>query len=83
MVELLHQDVQALNKWLGQAWSLLADRNLTPFERREVRNYMKEAEIALSAGLKRIADRDRMRREAERNGLGHRRPEFRILQLDT
>ena len=53
------------------------------FERREIRNYMKEAEIALSAGLKLIADRERTRREAERTVSGGRRVEFRILKLDA
>jgi hypothetical protein len=58
MSETLDQDVAALTAWLRGAWRYLADPSLTPFDRREIRNCMKEAEVALSAGLKRIAHRD-------------------------
>ncbi len=44
---------------------------------------MKEAELALQAGLKRIADRERARREAEKVTLEGRRLEFRILKLNA
>jgi hypothetical protein len=43
---------------------------------------MKEAELALSAGLKRIADRELSRREVETPN-GARRLDFRIIQLDV
>jgi hypothetical protein len=60
----LDDDVRALSEWLHGAWRYLSDPPLTSFDRRETRNYMKEAELALRAGLKRIADRERARREA-------------------
>jgi hypothetical protein len=44
---------------------------------------MNEAEIALRAGLKQMADREEARRDAERVELGGRRLDFHILKLDT
>ena len=83
MADILDRDVEALGEWLRGAWLRLADPSLTPFDRREIRNYMKDAEIALSAGLKRITDRESARRNAERVVSGSRRLDFRILKLDT
>ena len=59
MADTLDQDVQALKDWLGTAWRYLADPSMTRFERQELRNYMKEAEPALRAGLKRVGGRDK------------------------
>jgi hypothetical protein len=83
MAETLDEDVHALNRWLRGAWRCLADPSLTSFERREIRNYMKDAEIALQAGLKRIWDRETARRKAERAVSDNRRLDFRILRLDA
>jgi hypothetical protein len=44
---------------------------------------MKEAEQALRADLKRICDRELVRREVEKATKAKRRPEFRIIQLDA
>jgi hypothetical protein len=63
-------------------WRHLADPALTSFDRREIRNYMKEAELALAAGLKRLADREQARRDAEVASNIKKRLDFRILQLD-
>ena len=60
-----------------------ADPSLTPFDRREFLNCMKEAEVAPSAGLKELLDGEQSRREAERPS-GTRLPrDFRILKLDV
>jgi len=83
MAETLDEDVQALKEWFRGAWRRLADPSLTSFDRREIRNYMKEAEIALNAGLKRITSRERTRREAETVVLRGRNLDFRILKLDA
>jgi hypothetical protein len=82
VAETLDQDICALKEWVRGAWRHLADPSLTSFDRREFRNYMKEAEIALSAGLKRISDRERSRREAEKR-ISRPSLDFRILRLDT
>jgi hypothetical protein len=83
MAATLEDDVRALSEWMRAAWRRLADPSLTSFDRRETRNCMNEAEIALRAGLKRIAGREKTRREAEKAALVGRRPDFRILKLDT
>jgi hypothetical protein len=44
---------------------------------------MKEAEVALRSGLKRIADQETATRDAERANATNRRPEFHILQLES
>lgn len=83
MIDTLDQDVHALKEWLRRAWRYLADPSLTAFERRELRNYMKEADVALRSGLKRIADREVSRREPTSDVVTARRPDFRILQFDA
>ena len=83
MEETLDEDVQALKEWVRGAWSQLADSSLTSFDRREIRNYMKEAEVALNAGLGRITSRQRAPREAEKIILARRPLDVRILKLDA
>jgi len=83
LTETLDLDVHALKEWVRGAWHQLADPSLTPFDRREIRNYMKEAEIALRAGLRRILQREKARRETERVSSTHRQLDFRILKLDA
>ena len=50
MANTLDQDVLALKEWLRVAWRYLADPCLTSFERREIRNYRREAESVNSDG---------------------------------
>jgi hypothetical protein len=83
VAETLDQDIYALKEWFGGAWRQLADPLLTSYDRREIRNYMKDAEIALGAGLKRIAARERDRREAEMVVTAGRRLDFRIIALNV
>jgi hypothetical protein len=83
MTEEFDHDLLALKEWLRKAWGSLSDASLVPFERRELRNYMKEVEVALGAGFRRVEQRERARREAERVLTARRRLEFRIIQLDT
>lgn len=49
MAEVFEQDLQALKQWHRKAWRSLADASLVPFERRELRNYLKEVEAAIHA----------------------------------
>ncbi len=49
MIERLDQEMRDLKDWVQAAWRRLADPSLTPFDRRELRNYMKDAERALRA----------------------------------
>jgi hypothetical protein len=79
----LDPDVQALKNWLRSAWRHLADSNLTRFEQRELRNYMKDAERALRSGLKQIATRELARRELWNDDATQKYPEFRLLSVDA
>jgi len=83
MIERLDQDICALKDWVQTAWRRLADPSLTPFDRRELRNYMKEAERALRAGLTRISARELARRKAETATTTRRLLDFRIIRLDV
>jgi hypothetical protein len=65
MADTLDQDVQALKEWLRIAWRYVADPSITRFERRELRNYMKEADAALRTGLQKIVARERPRKERD------------------
>ena len=78
----LDQDVQALKDWLRSAWRSLASPSITPFERREIRNYMKEADAALRAGLQKVAAREKARKEGFANPWAQS-PDFRILKIET
>jgi hypothetical protein len=79
----LDPDVQALKNWLRRAWRHLADPNLTRFEQRELRNYMKDAERALRSGLKQIAAREVARRELRDDDAVDGWPAFRLLSVDA
>jgi hypothetical protein len=69
-----------LQEWLRQAWRYLAELSLTRFQRQELRNYMKEADAALRAGLEKLAARDRIRRERYNTAPSVKPPDFRILR---
>ena len=54
----IQQHIAALQRWLAGAWRRLGDPAMTPFDKRELRNQMREADaalrrcLALSSGLK-------------------------------
>ena len=81
MADELDQDVQALKNWLRDAWHFLASNpSLTPFERQELRNSMKQVESTLRAAVQQLAAKESARREAlplssDRASL----PDFRVL----
>ena len=81
MADELDQDVQALKNWLRGAWRFLASNpSLTPFERQELRNSMKQVESTLRAAVQQLAAKESARREAlplssDRASL----PDFRVL----
>ena len=83
MTDALNQDVQALKEWLRKAWLYLADPASTATERRELRNYMKEADHALRAELQKLEERARPREEREDASSGYRPPNFRILRASV
>jgi hypothetical protein len=52
MSDNLDHDVRVLREWLRRARQFLADPSSTRFERREIRNSMREAEVAVRTGSK-------------------------------
>jgi len=83
LADTLDQDVHALKEWLRRAWRYLADPSMTRFGRRELRNYMREAEAALAVGLQHLDARDKARREAYDNYSLLRFSSFRVLNVVT
>jgi hypothetical protein len=45
------RDIRALQEWLRTAWQQLGDHSLTAFDRRELRNQMKQCSADLKAQL--------------------------------
>jgi len=82
MADTLDQDVQALKEWLRIAWRYVADPSITRFERRELRNYMKEADAALRTGLQKIVARERARKERSAIYPPVPLPDFRVLKVE-
>jgi hypothetical protein len=80
VTDALNQDVQALKEWLRTAWLLLADPTFAAFERRELRNYMKEANRALRTDLQKLAAVERSQKVREDAYSRTRPPDFRILK---
>ena len=82
MADTLDQDLEALKEWLGNAWRQLAQPSMTRFDRRELRNYMRQAETALQIASKRAAERDNRRRELFNAPNGSRpAPDLRLLNI--
>lgn len=81
MAEALDQDVQALKEWLRTAWCDLADPAATSFERRELRNHMKEADAALRSGLQKLAAIEHARKERDAACSQAVLPDFRIFKI--
>jgi hypothetical protein len=81
MTDIIDRDVSALRDWLRDAWVRISDPSITAYERREIRNYMKEAENALRIGLRLIADRGKAKDNAGQSAPNDRPLEFRILSL--
>jgi len=45
--DILDNKIRELKEWQRVAWRRIADRSVTPFERREIRNHIKESDEAL------------------------------------
>jgi hypothetical protein len=55
--DLLNRKIDELKQWQMVAWRRIADPLLTPFERREIRNRMKESDLALRHCLTMMSER--------------------------
>jgi hypothetical protein len=53
----LNQTINELKQWQTVAWRRIADPGLTPFEGREIRNHLRESELALRYYLTMMSER--------------------------
>ncbi|SDM88406.1 hypothetical protein [Afipia sp. GAS231] len=74
--DLRDRDIRALQEWLRSAWRQLGDHSLTTFDRRELRNQMKQCSADLKAHLMRLEAQQQPARDANRPLA---RPDLRIL----
>jgi hypothetical protein len=76
----LSRNVDALKELQRVGWRQLADPALTIFERREIRNEIKQSEAELRSCLEVMSDRSWSReRPAQDAAAGFRKVEFRLL----
>ena len=76
--EIYDRDIRALQEWLRRAWRQLGESSLTTFDRRELRNQMKQCSADLKAHLAR-AEAERKSPPALDFSQPSRRPELRLL----
>jgi hypothetical protein len=72
--------ISDLKQWQGVAWRRIADPTITPFERREIRNHMKESDEELRRCLQMMSERLRFQaRAVEDVGDSFAKLKFRLL----
>ena len=72
--------ISELKEWQMIAWRRIADPAVTPFERREIRNHMKESDEELRRCLQMMSDRLRFRaRNVEDVGDSFANLKFRLF----
>jgi hypothetical protein len=78
--DILSRKIRELQQWQRVAWRRIADPMLTAFERREVRNHLKESDGELRRCLAMMSERLRFKpRAAEEVGDCLARLNFRLL----
>jgi hypothetical protein len=76
--DILSRKVFELKEWQRVAWRRVADPLVTDFERREIRNHIKESDEALRYYLGMISERLRQDRTVEVRDRSAK-PKFRLL----
>lgn len=76
--EIYDRDIRALQEWLRRAWRQLGESSLTTFDRRELRNQMKQCSADIKAHLAR-AEAQQQSPPALDFSRPSRRPELRLL----
>jgi hypothetical protein len=82
-LEVLDRDINGLKELLRVAWSDLANPLLTPFERREARNQIKQCSAELRRYLQKLeVERQAFRKQflKEQGGRSFSEPQFRLLR---
>ena len=78
----LSRKIGELKDWQTIAWRRIADPVTTQYERREIRNHMKECDAELRRCLQMMSERVRFRtRSVEDVGNSFAKPSFRLLAL--
>jgi hypothetical protein len=78
--DILNRKIRELKEWQRVAWRRIADRSVTQFERREIRNHIKESDEALRRYLRMMSEHlHREARTMKDVGDGLAKIEFRIL----
>jgi hypothetical protein len=76
----LNRKIRELRDWQSIAWRRVADPYLTSFERREIRNHIRDSDVELRRYLGMMAERLRFRpRPTEDVGDSLANLQFRIL----
>jgi hypothetical protein len=76
----LSRKIGELKEWQTVAWRRIAEPLITQFERREIRNHMKECDAELRRCLQMMSERIRFRtRSVEDVGDSFAKPSFRLL----
>jgi hypothetical protein len=76
----LSRKIGDLKSWQTAAWRRIADPMLTAFERREIRNHLKDSEFELHHYLDMMSERLRFRpAPAEKVGDSMAKLQFRLL----
>jgi hypothetical protein len=78
--DILSQKIYELKDWQTVAWRRVADPLVTAFERREIRNHIKDSNVELRRCLGMMSDRLRFQaRAVEDVGDSFAKLKFRIL----
>ena len=79
--DILSRKVDELKEWQRMVWRRVADPVVTPFERREIRNHIKESDAQLGYYLGMVSERLRLRaRTVEDVGNSLAKINFRLLR---
>ena len=78
--DLLSRKIDELKRWETIAWRRIADPTVTPFERRELRNHMKDCDTELRRCLQTMSERVRFHpRSVESAGDSLANLKFRLF----
>jgi hypothetical protein len=78
--DVLNRKIHELKEWQRVAWQRIADPLLTAFERREIRNHIRECDEELRQYLAIMTERLRFRpRKVEGVGSNLAKLDFRLL----
>jgi hypothetical protein len=78
--DILNRKIRELMEWQRVAWRRIADPSATQFERREIRNHLKESDEALHNYLRMMSEHlQREARTMKDVGDGLANIDFRIL----